>query len=257
MNLQPPLLLPYLTAGWPSDEGFLQAVRGAAKAGCTAFEVGIPFSDPIADGPVIQKTSQEALDAGMTPERALALTKRAVDETGLPAIAMTYVNLVYRTGPDRFMERLAASGVQGLILPDLPLEEADLVDEAAARHGLDLIQLCAPTTPASRRRQLAERTRGFLYLVSVAGVTGARADLPADLEELIDDVKRHASVPVCVGFGISTPEQAARVIARADGVIVGSALLRHIEAHRDDIERSVEDYLSGLRRAMAGAPAQA
>lgn len=255
MILQPPILLPYLTAGWPSDEGFLQAVRGAARAGCSGFEVGIPFSDPIADGPVIQKTSQEALDAGMTPARALALTKQAVDETGLPAIAMTYVNLVYKTGPDRFMRQLHEHGVQGLILPDLPLEEADLVEEAAAAHRIDLIQLCAPTTPSLRRHQLAERTKGFLYLVSVAGVTGARADLPADLEALIEDAKRDASVPVCVGFGISTPEQAARVAARADGVIVGSALLKRIDAHRDDIERTVEEYLSSLKRAMAGAPA--
>lgn len=250
MNLQPPILLPYLTAGWPSEDGFLQAVRGAARAGCSAFEVGIPFSDPIADGPVIQKTSQEALDAGMTPERALRLTKRAVDETGLPAIAMTYVNLVHRD--PHFLRKLVDHGVQGLILPDLPLEEADLVPADA---GLDLVHLCAPTTPPERRRLLAEATRGFLYLVSVAGVTGARTELPADLEELIDDVKRHATVPVCVGFGISTPEQAARVAARADGVIVGSALLRHIEAHQADIEKAVADYLGSLRLAMEGVRA--
>lgn len=255
MELRRPALIPYFTAGWPTEEAFLGAVRAAARAGCSAFEVGIPFSDPIADGPVIQRTSQQALEAGMTPDRALQLTALAVGETGLPAVAMTYTNLLWKRGLDRFMADLASHGVQGLILPDLPLEEGDEVEEAAARHGVDLVYLVAPTTPPPRRRLLARRTRGFLYVVSVTGVTGERADLPETLDRLVEDLRGACPVPVCVGFGISTPEQAARVAARADGVIVGSALLRRMEEAGPDLESVVESYLSSLRAAMAGATA--
>jgi len=245
-------LLPYLTAGWPSPAGFLAAARGVRAAGCTALEVGIPFSDPVADGPVIQATSQAALEAGIDWTRSLELMGQASQETGLELIAMTYTNLLWRQGLDRACQQLVESGTRGLILPDLPLEEGEPVESACARHGLELIYLAAPTTPQHRMAELARRTRRFLYLVSLRGVTGARNELPTELAELITRARAVAQTPVYVGFGISTPEQAAWVGARADGVIVGSALLRHMQNVGE--ERLEEEVAAFLSRLCAPAP---
>jgi tryptophan synthase alpha chain len=234
-------VIPYLTAGWPSEDAFVQAAVAARKAGCPLFEVGIPFTDPVADGPMIQRSSQQALESGVTVEKALELTARATRESGLPAVAMTYANLVYRRGYQRFCQDLSKAGGVGLIVPDLPLEEADELDAASACEGIDLIYLVTPTTPPERMAQLGERSRGFLYLVSVRGVTGRRGELPPELDSLIEQAVERSKVPVCVGFGISTAEQVKRVTARARGVIVGSALLERLERGED-----AEEFLRGL-----------
>ncbi len=234
-------VIPYLTAGWPSDDAFVAAAVAAARAGCPLFEVGIPFTDPVADGPMIQRSSQQALEAGVTVDKALELTARATRESGLGAVAMTYANLVYRRGYARFCRDLKAAGGVGLIVPDLPLEEAEELDRASQAEGIDLIYLVTPTTPPERVALLAERSRGFLYLVSVRGVTGGRSELPAELDGLIAQAVACSKVPVCVGFGISTPEQVRQVTARARGVIVGSALLERIERGEDG-----EQFLRGL-----------
>lgn len=229
MNLNPPTLIPYFTAGWPQEDSFVEAVTGAAEAGCDLFEVGFPFSDPVADGPVIQKTSAEALAGGVNYKKSLELTTRATETAGIPAVVMTYANLVYHRGVETFCSEIAQAGAVGIIVPDLPLEEAEELLAAAGDHGLCLVQLCAPTTPEARAQRLASASRGFLYLVSVKGVTGDRKELPAELGDMVARAKKHSQVPVCVGFGISTPEQAGLVCRHADGVIVGSALLRHLE----------------------------
>ena len=251
MKFPQPTLLPYFTAGWPSREGFLAAVRGAARAGCPAFEVGIPFTDPMADGPVIQRTSQAALEAGIDFGAALKLTAEAVRQSGLPAIAMTYCNLVYSRGLEDSFGSLAEAGVKGLILPDLSLEEGEPFEAAARKSGLDLIYLCAPTTPDQRISLLAERTSGFLYLVSLRGVTGERKELSSDLEDLLRRVRARCNKPILVGFGVSRPDQAAFISQRCHGVVVGSALLSRIdEMDPDAIEVGVQTYLGELLGAM-------
>lgn len=251
LQLPSPCLLPYFTAGWPSPEAFVASVRAAADSGCGAFEVGIPFSDPVADGPIIQKTSSQALEAGVDWQEALRLTRLAVDQSGLAAIAMTYCNPLYALGLERACQELALAGCRGLIVPDLTLEEGEPMERAATAAGLDLIYLVAPTTPDARVAEIAVRSRGFVYLVSLRGVTGARQELPADLIHQIQRVRDRSPIPVLVGFGISTPEQAAWVAAQGAGVIVGSALLRAIgEAPPERAAEVTREFLSQMVRAM-------
>jgi len=250
MNFPGKTLLPYFTAGWPDPERFLEGVQGAAEAGCKAFEIGIPFTDPVADGPVVQRTSKQALESGVSLDRALELMQEATRRSGLAAVAMTYANLIYRQGVDNVCRRLYVAGARGLIIPDVPLEEGEMFERAASEAGLDFIYLCAPNTPLERVKLLAERTRGFLYLVSVKGVTGARSELPAELGQLIRDVKERCDKPVFVGFGISRPDQVAEITRSADGAIVGSALLERIEQMQPGQDRAgVREYLAGLQAA--------
>ena len=239
-------VLPYFTAGWPNPEAFVTAVEGAAQAGCPAFEVGLPFSDPVADGPVIQRTSAQALEQGVHWKRALELTALAHQRSGLPAVAMTYANLLYAQGLPQAMQQLQQVGCQALIVPDLTLEEGQPFEEAAQAAGLDLVYLAAPTTPTARLQELGRRSRGFLYLVSLRGVTGARAELPQDLEELVERVVSSVNLPVLVGFGISRPEQVAQLSRRAQGVIVGSALLQALEQGQ-----SSREFLTPLVQALS------
>lgn len=246
LRLTAPTLLPYFTAGWPDPEAFVEAVCGAARAGCQAFEVGIPFSDPVADGPIIQQTSAQALEAGINWPQALELTSRAVQRSGLPAIAMTYCNLLYSRGLSVSMQELAAAGCQGVIIPDLTVEEGEPFEQAAEQAGLDLIYLVAPTTPDSRLELLGRRSRGFLYLVSVRGVTGARSALAEDLDVLIGRVRHSTDLPVLVGFGISTPDQAAAVGRQAQGAIIGSALLKAIQEGAES-EAFLRPFVDALR----------
>lgn len=251
LKLQAPCLLPYFTAGWPNPEAFLASVRAAAESGCTAFEVGIPFSDPVADGPVIQKTSSEALQAGIHWGEALRLTRLAVEQSGIPAIAMTYCNPLYALGLERACGELARAGCGGLIVPDLTLEEGEPMERAAAAAGLDLVYLVAPTTPDARVDEISKRSKGFVYLVSLRGVTGARQELPADLVQQIQRVRQRTQLPVLVGFGISTPDQAAWVVSQGAGVIVGSALLRAIgQAAPEQAGAVTRDFLSQMVQAM-------
>lgn len=251
LELKSPCLLPYFTAGWPSPEAFVASVKAAAESGCAAFEVGIPFSDPVADGPVIQKTSTQALEAGIDWKTALTLTRKAVDESGLPAIAMTYCNPLYALGLEEACGQLARAGCRGLIVPDLTLEEGGPMEKAAEGAGLELIYLVAPTTPDARVAEIGARSRGFLYLVSLRGVTGARQQLPSDLVQQIERARARTKLPVMVGFGISTPEQAASVSAQGAGVIVGSALLKAIdEAGPAQAASVTREFLSQMAREM-------
>lgn len=257
LNLPKDSLLPYFTAGWPTADAFVEAVCGAARAGCPAFEVGIPFTDPVADGPVIQQTSSAALAAGVGWHRALELTSEAVRRSGLPAIAMTYCNPLYAVGLDVSLRQLAVAGVRGLIVPDLTIEEGEPFETAAAAAGVELIYLVAPTTPDARISELAARSRGFLYMVSVRGVTGARQELASDLEAQIARVVSRSPLPVLVGFGISTPEQAARVNRHCHGVIVGSALLRTLQdVDAGEAGATTERFLGAMRQAMLSAAAK-
>jgi tryptophan synthase alpha chain len=222
-------LVPFLTAGYPDEATFLRLLAAATDAGCRVVEVGIPFSDPMADGPVIQASSERALAQGMTLKRALDLIERASASAPAGYVVMSYLNPILQMGIATFAERAARAGVAGVILPDVPLEESGELRPVLARAGIALVDLVAPTSGDERVAAIARQTEGFLYLVSLTGVTGARAGLAAGLAAFIARVRRSCDLPLYVGFGVSTPEQAAEVARSADGVIIGSALIRIVQ----------------------------
>ncbi|PVV84350.1 tryptophan synthase subunit alpha [Dehalogenimonas alkenigignens] len=244
-------LIGYLTVGYPDIETTLKAAVVLERAGCDIIELGVPFSDPIGDGPVIQAASFRALQNGVTPadciETAAELRRRGLNA---PLVFMGYYNPVLSYGIEPFCRDSAAAGVSGLIMPDLPPDESGDLDAAAVKHGIDLIYLLAPTSTAARVALIAEKARGFIYLTSVAGVTGARDGVPEYLPDFVAKIRRQASLPLAVGFGVSTAEQAAAIGCYADGVIIGSKLLRLIE--EDPSLASLEEFTAGVRTALDG-----
>lgn len=228
-------LIAYLCAGDPDLPRSRVAAKALIDAGADLLELGLPFSDPIADGPVIQAASFRALQAGTTVSGVLELVAQLrSDGVTIPIALMTYVNPVLSFGMERFLKEAARAGVDGLIVPDLPLEQAGEVSAQAAAQGIDLVLLAAPTTPEARLGEIAAKSRGFLYFVSVAGVTGARTELPPELTVQLQRARRLSKVPVAVGFGISRAEQVAALAAQVEGVIVGSALVRLIDEAKGD-----------------------
>jgi tryptophan synthase alpha chain len=244
-------LMPYLMGGFTNQETATAVAGAYADAGADLIELGVPFSDPLADGPVIHAADTAALEAGATLESVLE-TCAAVSER-VPVALMVYANMILAAGPGEFAAKVGGAGAAGVIVPDLPLEERGPIAEALDGQSLALIPLVAPTTPPARRAEICSTAEGFVYLVSTVGVTGERAELPAELTELIEAAKREANVPVAVGFGISTPEQAATVGKVADGVIVGTRLVRAVgdAADRDAAVATVTDFLSETRAALA------
>ena len=226
-------LAPFVTAGDPNCETTLAVLEALDRAGASLCELGVPYSDPIADGAVIQSSYTRALAAGFTLEKLFDLVRLASTRVKMPILAMVSYSIIYRRGIDRFVADAKACGMAGLVVPDLPLEESDPLDQACRSAGLALVRLVTPTTPPARAEEIARRATGFLYCVAVAGVTGARTDLPAGLLERIEWLRTKTDVPILVGFGISTPEQVKAVAAVADGAIVGSALVRHLEGFSD------------------------
>jgi tryptophan synthase alpha chain len=241
-------LIAYLTVGYPDIETTLKAVPALAGSGCDIIELGIPFSDPLADGVTIQAASYRALQNGVTTRKCLEVAAELSGKVDVPLVFMTYYNPVYSYGLEKFCGDCAGSGVSGLIIPDLIPEEGAEMEESARKHGIDVIYLLAPTSTDERVRLVAGRSEGFIYLVSVTGITGARESLPADLEKFVGRVREETKKPLCVGFGISTPEQAAQVARIADGVIVGSRIIRCLED--DEPLRAVADFTGELRNAI-------
>jgi tryptophan synthase alpha chain len=217
-------LMPYLMGGYPDLGTSRAAGEAAADAGADLIELGVPFSDPLADGPVIHAAATEALDAGVTPEQVLEVCEDLARR--VPVVLMVYANVVLAHGGPGFAARAAAAGADGLIVPDLPLDESEDLRQACDGEGLALVPLVAPTTPPERLAGLADAARGFVYAVSVTGTTGERDALPPELPRTVERVRAAAEVPVAVGFGISTSEQARQVAEIADGVIVGSRVVR-------------------------------
>lgn len=246
-------LIPYITVGYPTVEATLKVVPLLASGGCDIIELGIPFSDPLADGATIQKASFRALQNGITPGLCLDVAKELSQVIQTPLVFMTYFNPVFSYGLEKFCSASASSGISGLIIPDLPVEEGLELEAITRRHGLDLIYLLAPTSTDERIRLVAERSRGFIYLVSLTGVTGARAGLPANLDSFVARVRKVAAQPLCVGFGISTPEQARRVGRIADGVIVGSQIIQLMDKENSFMPL-VGSFIKGLRQAVDGPP---
>jgi tryptophan synthase alpha chain len=250
-----PAFMPYYPLGYPTPAASLDVIEALARRGADLIEVGVPFSDPLADGPVIQHATQVALQQGMTVARALgAIAELRARGVAVPLVLMGYYNPWLAYGLERAAHAAAQAGADAFIVPDLPPEEAGEFEGAlagaAGTNPLPLIRLLAPTTPVERMRRILARAQGFVYLVSVAGVTGARADLPTGLPEFVSRVRAETDLPVCVGFGISTLDQARAVSTIADGVIVGSVLVREIGAAADPARRA-EELALGYRQALS------
>jgi tryptophan synthase alpha chain len=238
-------LMPYLMGGFPDLDASLAAGLAAADAGADLLELGIPFSDPLADGPVIHSAATAALAAGATPHGVLRVCEGLAER--LPVILMVYTNVVLTVGPEAFALRAASAGAAGLIVPDLPHDEAGEVRAACDSEGLALVPLVAPTTTPERVEEIGAEARGFVYTVSLTGVTGERGQLPADLADTVTRVRAAAAVPVAVGFGISTPAQTRTVAEIADGVVVGSRIVRAVDEGGAD---AVGEVVAGLAHAL-------
>lgn len=221
------VFMPYHAMGYPNRALTLEIIQALGEEGAELFEIGIPHSDPLADGPTIQTATYTAIEQGTTVKDCLAMTRelRAAGMTQ-PFCAMTYYNPLFSYGIEKFVADAVASGIDGLIVPDLPPEEADELERAAGKAGLAMIYLLAPTSTEDRIKLVAQRATGFIYLVSITGITGARTELPADLKDFIARVRKETNLPLAVGFGIGNRAQAAAVAKIADGVIVGSALVK-------------------------------
>lgn len=238
-------LIPYLMAGYPDRAGSIAQGLAYARAGAAAIEVGVPYSDPLADGPAVQRAGQDALANGVTVRGALEVAA-AVAEGGAPVVLMTYVNPILAFDERRFASEAARAGVAGVIIPDLPAEEAEPVTGWLRAAGLDTIFLVAPTSPDSRVAGIAERSSGFVYCVTLKGVTGVRAELAPGLSQLLGRVRRATDLPVAAGFGISRPEHVQSLRGYADAAVVASALLERVHRGDDPIELA-EELLTACR----------
>jgi len=245
-------LVGYIAAGDPSLAATAALVREMEAAGVDMIELGLAFSDPLADGPVIQAGTQRALVAGATTDKVLAMVAELrSSNVKVPILFMTYYNLLNRPGVDTFCARAKAAGIDGLILPDTPMEESDEVLEATRRHGIDFIQFVAPTSTPDRIERAAKLATGFVYCVSLTGVTGFREQLPTRFIEVVKSAQSHTKTPVLVGFGISTPDHVRQVSAIADGVIVGTAMVRicGLDLPQDEMVAKMGDYVRSLKAA--------
>lgn len=249
-------LIAYLMAGDPNLQETETLVLELERAGADLIELGVPFSDPIADGPVIQKAAERALRSGASLRRILETVANLRERTQVPIVLMAYYNTIHAFGETAFCGQAVSAGVDGLIVPDLPPEEASLLAAAAADRGPCLIFLLAPTSTPARRQLVIRRSRGFIYYVSLTGITGAKLSDLDSVRRNVAKIRREARLPVAVGFGIATPEDVAQVAEFADGVIVGSAIVRLVEQHRDDTDLAecVARYVRSLKAATVPAP---
>ena len=244
--------LPYIAAGDPSLSATEELALAFDEVGVDAIELGVPFSDPIADGPSIQRASERALASGANLERILRLTASVRPSLSACIALMSYYNPIYRYGVKAFCAASSEAGVDGLIVPDLPMEESEELHGAALESGVDLIYLTAPTGSPERARRIARLSRGFVYAVSLIGVTGARDSISADLKPMMETLRGATEKPVCVGFGVGTPDQARSVAEEADGVIVGSAIVNVIESRigRPDLVSAAQRFAKELTEAV-------
>ena len=239
----------FLTCGDPDLETTAAAVRAAAANGADLIELGIPFSDPTAEGPVIQNANLRALRGGITTDRIFGFVKELRRDVSIPMVFMTYANVIFSYGAERFLAACQEVGVDGLILPDLPYEEKEEFLPFCRRHGVDLISLIAPTS-ANRIARIAKDAEGFLYIVSSLGVTGTRSEIKTDLSSMVKVVREHTGIPCAIGFGISTPEQAKKMVDIADGAIVGSAIVKLLEKYGRSAPPYVGAYVKSMKDAM-------
>ena len=245
----------YIAAGDPDIRTTKKIVLSLARAGADIIELGIPFSDPLADGPTIQKATQRSLKAGCTVRKIMAMVKDIRREVDTPLVFMTYYNIIFNHGIVRFIRDAKACGADGVIVPDLPMEESGELTKVGDKEDFSVILLAAPTTPLERFKKIASRSRGFIYYVSLTGVTGARKKLSAKLKTEIKILKKLTEKPVCVGFGISNPSQARDIAKAADGVIVGSAIIKVLEknlGNKKNMVSGIEKFARSISKAVHG-----
>ena len=243
--------IPFLTCGDPSLEVTEQLIYAMEEAGADLIELGIPFSDPTAEGPVIQAANVRALSGGVTTDKIFDMVKRLRQNTKIPMVFMTYANVVFSYGTERFIQKAASLGMDGLILPDVPFEEKEEFDSVCKKYGLDLISLIAPTSH-ERITQIAKEAEGFVYCVSSLGVTGMRSTITTDIGAMVQLVKAAKDIPCAVGFGIYTPEQAAAMAAKSDGAIVGSAIVKLCGQYKEACVPYVKEYVKSMKDAVRG-----
>ena len=241
--------IPFITCGDPGLNTTLEVVCACAENGADIIELGIPFSDPTAEGPVIQGANIRALRAGTTTDKIFAMVKTLRESVSVPLVFMTYANVVYSYGTDRFLAECESVGINGLILPDVPFEEKDEFSAECKAHGVALISMIAPTSE-DRIAMIAREAEGFIYVVSSLGVTGVRSEITTDLRSIVAAVRRNTETPCAIGFGISTPEQAKNMAEIADGVIVGSAIIKLLEKYGSDSARYVGEYVNSMKDAL-------
>ena len=241
--------IPFITCGDPDLETTAAVVRAAAANGADLIELGIPFSDPTAEGPVIQGANLRALNGGVTTDKIFDLVRNLRRDVEVPMVFMTYANVVFSYGSERFISTYREIGIDGLILPDVPYEEIEEFLPICRRYGVDLISLIAPTSE-DRIAMIAREAEGFLYIVSSLGVTGVRSEIRTDLGAIVETVRQNTDIPCAIGFGISTPEQAAKMAGISDGAIVGSAIVRLIGEHGKDAPEYVGEYVKRMKDAL-------
>lgn len=243
--------IPFLTAGDPDLGKTEEFILEMERSGADLIEIGIPFSDPIAEGIVIQEADIRALASGTTTDKIFDMVAKVRPQVRIPLVFMTYLNPVFHYGYERFCSRCRETGIDGMIIPDLPFEEKGELDGIAAAYGVDLISMIAPTSE-ERIQKIASEARGFLYVVSSMGVTGVRSEITTDLETILSNIRKVTDVPACVGFGINTPEQAAEIASIADGVIVGSAIVKLAEQYGGCAAEHIGAYVRKMKESVAG-----
>lgn len=241
--------IPFITCGDPDLETTAAVVRAAAANGADLIELGIPFSDPTAEGPVIQAANVRALNGGVTTDKIFDLVRKLRADVTIPMVFMTYANVVFSYGSERFIRTCRDIGIDGLILPDLPFEEKEEFSSVCREYGVDLISLIAPTSE-NRIAMISKEAEGFLYIVSSLGVTGMRSEIKTDLASIVKVVREYTDIPCAIGFGISTPEQAYKMAALSDGAIVGSAIIKLLEKYGKDAPSYVGEYVAEMKAAL-------
>lgn len=244
--------IPFVTAGDPTLDTTREIILAMQEAGADLIEIGIPFSDPVAEGPVIQEADIRALSGGTTTDKIFDMVQGISDELRIPVVFMTYINPIYVYGVEKFAKRTKECGVAGVIVPDVPFEEREEIRETFASYGLTVISMVAPTS-AERVKMIAKEAEGFLYCVSSLGVTGVRTEISTDIAGLIAMVKEVKDIPCAIGFGISTPEQAKKMAGISDGAIVGSAIVKIIAEHGENSVPYVRDYVASMKQAVLQA----
>ncbi|MFZ3129720.1 MAG: tryptophan synthase subunit alpha [Desulfosporosinus sp.] len=242
----------FITGGDPDIETTEKLVPAMAEAGADLIEIGIPFSDPVAEGIVIQEADQRALQGGCTTDKLFEMVTRIRQKTDIPLLFMTYLNPIYTYGKEKFLIRCAECGIEGIIVPDMPFEEKDELADVCELHGVDLISMIAPTSE-ERITLIAKEAKGFIYCVSSLGVTGVRSEFTTDISKMVKMVREVTDVPCAIGFGISTPEQAGSMAKLSDGVIVGSAIVKLVAKFGKDSIESVSDYVRSLKKGIDDA----
>lgn len=241
--------IPFITCGDPDLETTAEAVRAMEKAGADLIELGIPFSDPTAEGPVIQGANIRALASGTTTDKIFDMVRNLRKDVKIPLVFMTYANVVFSYGIERFVKTCSQTGIDGIILPDLPFEEKEEFDSVCRQYEIDLISLIAPTSE-NRIAMIAKEASGFIYIVSSLGVTGARTKITTDIASIVGVVRENTDIPCAVGFGISTPEQAADMASKSDGAIVGSAIVKLVEKYGKNCAEPVAEYVKSMKDAL-------